>query len=286
MHKNENHPARPAAAGTPASGRPSERIAGMEPEVVTEGKGEEGSWVVNSATQFRNRMGGSWSMRSTERDPTGNRLERPVYANREMRDGKHHKKLSEKPRIIEICMTLCIVYLSLMPVCGVAQVDSTKIKIAVREFGNNSTFQWYGLGHNVSNMLITELVKSGRYAVIEWDLVKEGLTSADAFIFGAITEFGIRSSGTTISVPTLGGVGASIEKGTIRIVVDARVVSATTGQVVYTTKGEGEMFSTNISGIYQQYSASTGTDSFDQTEVGKAMRTAVCKIVLEIGANY
>ena len=183
-----------------------------------------------------------------------------------------------------------------------SQLIDNKKKVAVIDLDNKSSFQLPELGANVADMLTTELVNRNHYKMIERSLVnaifKEWSISlalngndevkvypVDAFIFGTITEFGVKTTETSVGIGEY-RVGGKYLKGTVRIVIDARVIDARTGEIFFATTAKGELYSTNISAIYQEYSASTGIEEFDQTQIGKATRKAIDEIVINIINHY
>ena len=170
------------------------------------------------------------------------------------------------------------------------------------------------VGAGASKMLETALVKSGNFEVFtrqEMDKVMKeqalGQTGAitpqsaakvgqligvNAIVIGTVTEFGEKKSGTSVSGQTMraltggnrrnqglagmllssGGLGFS--KAEARVVIDVQLIDTTTGRIILAESSEGTESSMGISiaGI------STGS-SIDDTQVGKALRKSIRKLV-------
>jgi len=174
------------------------------------------------------------------------------------------------------------------------------------------------VGAGASKMLETSLVKSGNFEVFtrqEMDKVmkeqalgqsgavtpqsaaKAGqLIGVNAIVIGTVTEFGEKKSGTSVSGQTMraltggynnrkqslagallssGGLGFS--KAEARVVIDVQLIDTTTGRIILAESSEGTESSMGVSiaGI------STGA-SIDDTQVGKALRKSIRKLVNDI----
>jgi len=182
-------------------------------------------------------------------------------------------------------------------------------KVAVVDFENNSFFESKVLGKFCSDMFETALVQSNRFFVIdrkrlltvieEKKLGMTGLTAdngaalaqmtgAEYLVTGSITEFGIKRTGTSltggaVNFATMSGGGAQIksETGTARIVIDVKIISVATGQVVYMNSAKGEAasgsFGLGVAMLTGGLSAvgggiKAGNVGFDETTPGIAAR--------------
>jgi curli biogenesis system outer membrane secretion channel CsgG len=162
----------------------------------------------------------------------------------------------------------------------------------------------------VSDMLISALVKTGNFEVIErtqlqrlleeHQLSKEGLldqaTAAkagkilgvDLILGGKLTEFGVKEHGTGgIALPLPFGIGGSFRKSTARAVVDARLVDATTGRILMAEKGEGENKESGAlfgGGSFFNFigAVSFNTSEWTESRIGRATRAAVDQVVQKI----
>ena len=185
-----------------------------------------------------------------------------------------------------------------------------KKKIIVLDFTNETHFTKVPVGEGIASMLITSLVQSERFTVIERgqgfdELLKEkklklaGIVSSedaiefkqilgvDGIIVGKITEFGISKTG--IDAGGLAGLVAG-RQTTARVAIDARLVNAETGEIVAAVTGIGKSSTHNVTAAKTELAALTvlsfGTKGFDETTIGKATRLAVNQIVKGFAVDY
>jgi len=185
--------------------------------------------------------------------------------------------------------------------------NGEKPRVAVFDFTNDTPFENAVLGKGVANTLVTALVKSKHFRVVERSMLRKileeqglelsgavdpqktvevgKLLGVDYMIMGSISEFGVKSSHTSVGYG--GNVDASIgvTKGTARVVLDVRVIDPATGEIVSSESGVGTHYSTNVGLAYKEISLLTGTVGFDQTLIGKATRKAVFDIVSKFIEN-
>ncbi len=181
-----------------------------------------------------------------------------------------------------------------MPSYGV----SGKIRIAVLDFENNSDWYWWGahLGRAAADELVTQLVKTGKFSVIERDkldlVLKEQQLSASGAIdpktvvrlgkllgvqlilTGSITKFSIKRHRVGI-----GPLAASI--GQAQSALDVRLINTTTGEIVLIATGQGEK---KFGGA--RYKNVDFRKDFDYGIASEALRPAVEKVVQQILAQY
>lgn len=185
---------------------------------------------------------------------------------------------------------LVLVAMLVLPLIGSAQA---KIRVAVMEFENNAAHEWstWELGKAAQDAMVTALVESGMFTVIERQklemiLQEQGLGQSGAvtpqsaakigkllgvqiIITGSVTEFGKEETGGGI----LGVVGADVE--TYRTALDARMLNTTTGEIIAAAKGEGSA----SGGAIAIKRVSLGTRGSYNERAGKVMREAVEDIV-------
>jgi curli biogenesis system outer membrane secretion channel CsgG len=189
-------------------------------------------------------------------------------------------------------------------VAGVLPAQSQlKKRIAVSRFEDRSGSGYHSLGEGVADMLVTALVKSGKYMVIERQeierIIKEQqfgqtfmvtpesapkvgqLLGAELFVVGSISEFGQKKSNIGGGMSVFGG-GISTQKS--RAVVDIRLVNTTTGEIVASESEEGSESTTGVSVRYEDIDFSN-QDSWDNTDIGKACREAINGCVKLIAEN-
>ena len=169
-----------------------------------------------------------------------------------------------------------------------------KIRIAVSNFENNSTWAWWGdnLGRAAADELATQLVQTGKFTVIEraqLDAILQeqnlgasgAVTSATAakvgkllgvqlLLTGSITAFSIKR--TSIGMRGIGGSYSNAESK-----VDARLVNTETGEVMIVAVGQGNK---RMGGGY--FKGVSGEQTFDQGAAQEALRPAVEQVVVKL----
>ncbi len=179
-----------------------------------------------------------------------------------------------------------------------------KKRIAVLDFNDQtntrSRFRWYNykhVGEGVMDMVITELVKSGRYRVMERSqidaiLQEQGmqqsgvmtqetavevgkLLGVELAVFGNVTEFGYSKGKQNVSIP---GVNVKVGNNKATVAIDLRIVSITTGEILTAENVREEKSATSI-GVDTRKIDFSDQKSFDESVVGKAARKAVEDVV-------
>src|SRR5258706_752071 len=167
-----------------------------------------------------------------------------------------------------------------------------KRRIGVVDFENKTTYGANRLGPSASDILITELAKSGKFIVVERDKMnsimaeqKLGMTGAinpataakvgkilglNAIVTGAISQFGETTEGSEYLI-------TQSKNQIVKCTVDIRVVDAETGQVLYADSGSG--LSRKHSGGVLGLGTRAG---YDETLEGEALRAAIVKFVNNI----
>lgn len=176
-------------------------------------------------------------------------------------------------------------------------VPQNKVRIAVMNFENNSTWHYWGdnLGAATADELVTQLFKTGQFTVIERSQIdtilaeqnfgQSGRVNASqaadigkilgvqVIVTGSITKFSIDRKGGSI-----GGFGASYSEAETNL--DVRMINVTTAEIVLAEEGEGK---TRLGGIatrnfnFQQ--------TFDAGVAQESVRPAVADIVKKISAQ-
>lgn len=156
---------------------------------------------------------------------------------------------------------LSIFVLALLP--GAAMGASNKPRIAVLEFKNKADNQyWYrGGAEAAQDVFVTELVKSGKFRVIDREqlsalmreknlslsgdidpstAVRAGkLLGVEYFLTGAVTEYGTTSKGGS-------GFGVSVKKKKFVAAMNARLIDTTTGEIVWADEAEAAEGSSKV----------------------------------------
>ncbi len=170
-----------------------------------------------------------------------------------------------------------------------------KRRIGVVDFQNKTAYGQARLGTSASDILITELAKSGKFIVVERDKIdqilaeqKLDMTGAidpntaakvgkilglNAIVTGSISQFGSDTQGSEYLL-------TQSKSQVVKCTVDIRVVDAETGQILYADSG---------SGIAKQHSGGVlglGTRAgYDESLDGEALRAAIVKFTNNIIAQ-
>jgi len=202
-----------------------------------------------------------------------------------------------------------------------------KRRVAVLDFDYATVHEWvydvFGsdvdIGKGIADMLVTNLVRNGTYSVIErkqLDRVMQEqnfqqsgradpssavqlakLLGVDAIIIGSITQFGRDdkklgvAGGVRVGGIGLGGLGKKSAKAVV--VIDARIVSTTTAEILGVATGHGE---SKRSGLQLAGGAAVGgvggvgaidmsSSNFSNTIIGEATRFAVDSLTGQLVAS-
>ena len=148
-------------------------------------------------------------------------------------------------------------------VASLQAASSDKPRIAVLEFKNKADNQWWyhGGAEAMQDVFVTELVKSGKFRVVEREqlealMTEKGLTlSGDVdpktavkvgkllgvnyLLTGAVTEYG--QKGTNVDTPWVGNLpSVSVGKKTFTAAMNARLIDTSTGEIVWADEGRAE----------------------------------------------
>lgn len=157
---------------------------------------------------------------------------------------------------------LAVLFAAAALVPGVSAA-SDKPRIAVLEFKNKADNQWWyhGGAAAAQDVFVTELVKSGKFRVVEREqlealMQEKGLTlSGDVdprtavkvgkllgvnyLLTGAVTEYGV--TGTNVDTPWVGNLpSVSVAKKSFVAAMNARLIDTSTGEIVWADEGRGE----------------------------------------------
>ncbi|MCK4926732.1 CsgG/HfaB family protein [Candidatus Aerophobetes bacterium] len=178
-----------------------------------------------------------------------------------------------------------------------------KKRIAVAGF-ENKVQPWWGwhwdIGEGMSDMLVSALVNTGRFTVLEREalqdileeqnLAEEGRVSAQTaaqagkllgaqiLIRGAITEFSHQKSGTGGQIKIKGfSIGGT--KEVAHVAVDVRMYDTTSGEILTSKPVEGgaETRALKVGVVYKDLAFGAG--GFEKTPLGKATREVINEAV-------
>jgi curli biogenesis system outer membrane secretion channel CsgG len=180
--------------------------------------------------------------------------------------------------------------------------EPAKIRIAVLPFklGQNQTWwNWnWDPGTGISDMVVTDLVNTGKFSVFERERLREvlgeqilaetglvdtstavsmgKLLGVQLLLMGTVTRFDMQEK--KISLPFLGEVG----EATATVQLDLRLVNVETGEIISALRGDGQDKARNLAlgsmfGTLQDFSFQS--EEFHATILGKATATAVGQVV-------
>lgn len=184
-----------------------------------------------------------------------------------------------------------------------------KKKVAVMGLDDGTVEHWWGdemkVGDGISDMLVTSLVKMGRFSVIERQqlekVMKEQslglsgmidpsqakevgkLAGVDYLITGKVTLFEVKKD-TMKAGKFLGGANIDTTKGLCQL--DVRIIDVQTGEIIVAEQGKGESSKSGISFNQGDLAGMEfGGSDFEGTVLGAATRKAVDDIAAKFGAK-
>jgi len=195
-------------------------------------------------------------------------------------------------------------FILVVTVCSVAakgEEPGLKFRVIVGEFEDKSQHSWYHgppPGTGMADMLITALMKSGKFRVFERaalnelldekqlsmsDLANPGanaeqkLEIGDILVKATITEFGYKESKTGGALSGLAGrAGVGTYNG--RVAVDMRLIDIGTSEVLWADQVAKEEKSRSLSVSTSEFSFGD-QKRFDDHVVGKATRKVINEVV-------
>jgi len=211
--------------------------------------------------------------------------------------------MRKKRRKMVGVLVLFLMLLSLFAFSG--QATGQKIRIAVMPFKLHHIHQWWtwdwDVGGGIADMLITDLVNTGKFSVVERERLEEilqeqhlgveGVTSAataakigrvlgvQLFVFGSVTEFNIERK--IYSLPIVG----KVVDGKARCALQARLVNVETSEIMAAMEGSGRKSQTGVKfgemwGDLEGLTFDTG--DFRAHQLGQATEKAVQDLVAQI----
>jgi curli biogenesis system outer membrane secretion channel CsgG len=177
---------------------------------------------------------------------------------------------------------------------GIAQdLSALKKRVAVINFEDRSGYG-HNIGRGVADMLVTSLVESEKFIVIERaeldEILKEqglgqtGLVTPQSaakvgqllglqrIITGSITEFGSKQDKVGGGI---GGFNIGVSTTTARVAVDLRIINVNTGEIVMAKMAEGEDSSTGLDNVGVENIDFHNSSTWDNTQLGIASREAI-----------
>jgi curli biogenesis system outer membrane secretion channel CsgG len=179
-----------------------------------------------------------------------------------------------------------------------------KFRIIVGEFEDKAEHGWYhgaGPGAGMADMLITALVKTGKFRVFERaaldellaekdlsmsDLANPGVAAQQKFEIGdilvkaTITEFGYKESKVGGALKKFGS-SAGVGSYSGRVAVDMRLIDIGSSEVIWADSVNKSETSNSISLSTSEFSFGD-VDKFDDHVVGKATRKVIDEVVKKL----
>ncbi len=213
-----------------------------------------------------------------------------------------------KPISIGLIIIFIIgIFITLVSAQQADQLKRLKKRVAVFEFDDKTGHRhhwWTGqsVGRGMADMLTTELVKSGKYRVIERQAIEQimkeqqmGLTGAvttqsaaqigkllgvELAIIGSVTEFGYKKSDIGGRLKQK-GFGLGIQSASASVGIDVRFTNTNTGEIIAAENVRKEEKKRGLKIDTRKISFKNKND-FDQSLVGKATRKAITEIMKKI----
>jgi curli biogenesis system outer membrane secretion channel CsgG len=180
--------------------------------------------------------------------------------------------------------------------------QGAKPRVAILEFKNKAshyTWSWYEAGRQAQDMLVTELVKSGKYRVIEREQLQAimqekhlslsgdidpktaiqfgKMLGVEYLIAGAVTELGVTDRNASVPGGFLRGLpSVSVRSQKMEAALDARAFSTSTGEIVWADAAKDETSDSSV------YVAGAGGGANDRNKVDKLMRPVVQKLAASL----
>jgi curli biogenesis system outer membrane secretion channel CsgG len=194
-----------------------------------------------------------------------------------------------------VSLALCAALVLVVASVAFAADKSTKPRLAVLEFKNKADNQWWykGGAEAAQDVFVTELVKSGRFRVVEREqleaLMREKnltlsgdvdpstavrigkLLGVNYLLTGAVTEYGNTSVGG-------GGFGVSAGKKKFVAAMNARLIDTSTGEIVWADEGRAEEASIKV----QVFGVGGGVD--DERMFDKVLKPVIQQLAASIKA--
>jgi curli biogenesis system outer membrane secretion channel CsgG len=196
--------------------------------------------------------------------------------------------------------SIIILLIISMGMVNADELKGLKKRVAVFNFEDQAGYG-HRIGNGLSDMLITALVETKKFIVIERSeldqiLTEQGLGMSGAvtpqsaakvgqllgvelMITGSVSEFGTTKKKVGGGLSKLGGLRLGVGKEKARAAVDLRLVSTSTGEIMGAEKAEGEESTTSLDKVGMQGIDFHNSSTWDNTILGKAARKAIDKSV-------
>lgn len=207
-------------------------------------------------------------------------------------------------RIRIINILLAVLFLS--SALFASDLKNLKKRVAVVSFKDKARYG-HNIGSGIADMLVTALVESKKFIVIERSeldkiMAEQGLgmsgavTSQSAakvgkllgvelIITGSVSEFGTKKNKIGGALSAFSGFNVGVSSETARSVVDIRLVNTSTGEIITASSAVGEESSKSLDNVGVTGINFRNSSTWDKTILGKAARESVEKCVKIIVAG-
>ncbi|MFH1415054.1 MAG: CsgG/HfaB family protein [Elusimicrobiota bacterium] len=176
--------------------------------------------------------------------------------------------------------------------------------IAVMDLEDKSGYHGADIGSGMADMLVTGLVETKKFKVIEREALKKVLAEQSLGMSGAVTPQTAARVGKILGVQYIvtgsvteygrqkGGAGAfgvGVKKQTARTAMDIRVIDTETAEIVAAVSGKGEKTSSSLkiaNADILPTDVKLGSDSYNSTLEGKAVREAVEQVTKQLVRQF
>lgn len=177
-------------------------------------------------------------------------------------------------------------------------LENLKKRVAVVSFSDKAGYG-NNIGNGIADMLVTSLVESNKFIVIERNELEKimneqglGMSGAvtpqsaakvgqllgvELIITGSVSEFGTKKDKVGGALGDFGGFNIGVSSETARSVVDIRLVNTSTGEIITAKTAEGEESSKSLDNVGVQGINFNNSSTWDNTILGKAARKSVEK---------
>ncbi|NOG47282.1 MAG: hypothetical protein HND50_18720 [Calditrichaeota bacterium] len=197
-------------------------------------------------------------------------------------------------------LNLILIILFLAPALFSGDLAGLKKRVAVVSFTDKARYG-HNIGSGMADMLVTSLVESKKFIVIERNeldkiMAEQGLGMSGAvtpqsaakvgkllgvelIITGSVSEFGTKKDKIGGGLSALSGFNLGVSSETARSVVDIRLVNTSTGEIISASTAEGEESSKSLDNVGVTGINFRNSSTWDKTILGKAARESVEKCV-------
>ena len=196
--------------------------------------------------------------------------------------------------------------------CSGAWADQKSL--AVMKFtttaGSGTNF-WYGaswdIGEGMSEMLVTALVETGKFKVLERQQIHDVLGEQDLgdsgrvdpataakigkilgaryLIYGTVNEFEYSKAGGGGGV-RIGGLRVGASEAKARVGMDVRIVDAVTSEILFSTRSVADANRTGFKVGYSGADFGADVGAFQKTPLGEATRKAIGDAVAKMVSQF